>query len=731
MKVTHRSICRCCVNRCAIQVTVEDDRVTHVIGDRDDPMYGGYSCVKGRSQPGYLSDPDRILTSLKRMKNGRLAPIPIDEAMNEIAESLLAIRAEYGPRSIAGYWGTMKAGVAGAGAVYKALLRLIGTPMDFDPITIDKGGKQVAASLFGRWMAPSQGFDRPDVALIIGANPLLTYTGFPVGNPNRWLKQSLERGMRLIVIDPRRSEVGARASLYLQTAPGHDPEILAAMIRVIIEERRFDEEFVRENVQGIEALQRAVAPFTPDEVGRRADLSPDEIMLAARMFADAHRGYAWAGTGPSMAGAGTLTEYLVLVLETLCGHWLRAGEVVQAAPTLLPVPDYKAQAQSPQPRPGGEPMRVRSLTRTAAGMPTAALADEILLEGDGQVKALLSWNGNPAVAFPDQLKTMRALKSLELFVQVDPWMTATAQLATYVIAPTMPLEVASSSLPLDESTILATGYGTGQSYANYTPAIVEPPTGSDVIEEWAFFKGLYLRIESELRSAGEQTCPTPSVITASSTDELLDAVSSGSRVSLDEVRRNGGGKFYPDENLRVAEKEENWLGRLDVGNHEMLAALTSVAATGMPRSATDSDYPFRLLCRRMNHVYNSSCNFPSTNRGKPYNPAFMHPDDLDRLGLSSGDLAEIASSKATIVAIVESDPTARRRTVAMSFGFGGAPDGDHLVREIGSSPSRLVADDEVFDPYIGQPRMSNVPVKVSRCTPEVERTMGDRHSTEL
>ena len=693
-------------------MTVEDGRAVQVVGDVEDPLYGGYTCVKGRSQPCYLSDPGRLLHSLKRVDQ-KFVPIPIDDAMKEIAEKLVAIREQHGPRAIAGYRGTMMVATNGADEIYRELMKLLGTRMEFDTITIDKGGKQIAAALFGKWMAPAQGFDAPDVAVVIGANPLLTYTGFPAGNPNRWLKDNLTRGMKLIVIDPRRTEVAAQAHLHLQSAPGHDPEILASLVHVILREGLFDRDFVAENVDGLASLRSVVQAFAPDIVGARAGVRPEDIVAAARMFGGARRGFVWCGTGPSMAATGTLTEYLALVLDTLCGHWLRAGEVVRNAPTLLPERTYKAQASAPVAEARGERMRVRSLTRTAAGVPTAALADEILLEGKGQIRALLCWNGNPALAIPDHAKIVSALKSLELLVQVDNRMSATAQLADYVIAPKMPLEVAGSTILLDYSTSMPAGYGISDSYANYTPAIVQVPPDSDLIEEWLFFKGLYSRAAREMKARGEDA-PAPSpVLDATDTDELLEIISAGSRVPLRIVRDRGQGAFYIDESIRVAERETGWRGKFDVANSEILAALDALATNGAPAWESDAAYPFRLICRRMNHVYNSSYNLAVTNRGTPFNSAYIHPDDLTDLGLTPGDLVDISSDKGAVVAVVDADRWIRRGLVSMAYAFGGGLDTDHLVRSIGTSPNRLIADDQVFDPYLGQPRMSNVPVRIS------------------
>jgi anaerobic selenocysteine-containing dehydrogenase len=122
-----------------------------------------------------------------------------------------------------------------------------------------------------------------------------------------------------------------------------------------------------------------------------------------------------AGTGPNMSGHGTLLEYLVLVIETLCGRWLRAGEVVKNAASLIPGPvSYAAGARGPRDWRKRQVLKTRNLRESRAGMPTSALADEILADDDDRVRALISWAGNPAIAFPDQRKTAAALERLDL-----------------------------------------------------------------------------------------------------------------------------------------------------------------------------------------------------------------------------------------------------------------------------------------------------------------------------
>jgi anaerobic selenocysteine-containing dehydrogenase len=708
-----------CPNSCAIVVEVDEGRVVRVSGDRANETYAGYTCVKGRAQPEYLRHPDRLLRSRKRNEDGALVEIAVDDAMNEIAERLLVLLDRHGPRSVAAYFGTYVIGSMATSPMANAFMDAIGSPMRFTPNTIDKPGKPIARAMHGSWMAPGQGFDRPDVALLLGANPLVTYTGLPTGNPGRWLSAALDGGMQLVVIDPRVTDVARRATLHLQPRPGEDVAILAAMMRVLLEEGLIDVEFVRENVSGVDALRRAVAPFNPGDVAARADLDPNDLVRAARIWGAARRGYAFAGTGPNMTGQGTLVEYLVLNLLSLRGFWLRAGERVHNSVALMPAGQAKAQAASPKPAYGyGERMRVRDLTETPAGLPTAALADEILMPGPGRVRALLSCAGNPVAAWPDQRKAIEAMRSLDLLVQVDPWLSQTARYADYVIAPKMSLETPGITQMIDFLAINGVGFGPAESYAQYSPTIVDPPEGSELIEEWEFFYGLAQRMGLGLTVSSQIFYAIDPVhidmVAKPTTDALLDMITTNSRVSLADVKGADGGRRYDEPAVFVAPKDEGWEGRLDVGNTDMLFDLGREAARLDDRrhESASEPFPLRLVCRRMTHVYNSSCNVDATNRGRAYNPAFLHPQDLARYGVEAGEVVDIVSQHSTLPAVVLPDASLRVGMLSLTHNFGGSPDEDADVVRIGSTASRLLRDDVVFDRYSGQPLMSNVPVTI-------------------
>lgn len=721
---SHPSFCRYCHNGCPILVEVADGRVVSITGDHDNPVYQGYTCVKGRALPEEHNHPDRLWQSQKRMPDGSYRPIASDQLLTEVADRLQGLIDTFGPNSVAIYTGTKAAATPTAGVLCQSFLDVIGSTMRFTSDTIDQPGKHVAKGLHGMWMAPPQGFDDPDVGLIIGGNPLVSYLcGLPTGNPGRRLQEWFARGYRLIVIDPRRSDIAKRATIHLQPRPGEDVTIIAGMLRVILTEGLHDHDFVASDVSGVETLRETVDPFTPDYVAERADIAPDQLIDAARMFATARRGYAVASTGPNMSGPGTLLEYLVLNLNTVCGRWLRAGERVAAPFTVQRTTPARAQAMAPFPAHGmGEPLPATGLTASLAGLPTAALADEMLSPDDHRIRALLTCGGNPVAVWPDQEKTVRAMEALDLLVQIDIRMSATAWFADYVVAPKMSLEVPSFTAIQDVATLYGAAYtGYAEPWAQWTDAVVEPPPGSDLLEEWEFFYGVAQRMGLKLDLGPIfEFWPVPRIPLdmehKPSTEELLGLIATGSRVDLEEVKRHPRGALFPEPAVVVEPKETGCTARLDVANSEMMADLTAVRAEqfGHPEVLpTGEALDFRLIPRRMQEAYNSSIPDTASLRTRPYNPAFMNPDDVSDLGLVPDSIVEIRSSRSAIRAVVRPDKTLRRGLVSMTHAWGGVPGRDGDVREVGSSTSLLVNPDEGLQPYTGQPRMSNIPVSVS------------------
>jgi anaerobic selenocysteine-containing dehydrogenase len=220
-----------------------------VRGDEDDPCYAGYTCIKGREHWKAYNHPDRLLKPLKRMPDGSVVTISSEDPIDEVADRLRDFIDRHGPQSVAMFWGNHFATEGSVNlSMYEAFMKGIGSPMAFSSMTIDSPGKIVAKGFFGMWGAPGYGSHDPEVALLIGSNLLVSHFN-PIGHPRNFLKASSDRGGKLILIDPRRSDTAKRATIHLQATPGTDALILGAMCRIVLAEGREDAEFIGANVQ--------------------------------------------------------------------------------------------------------------------------------------------------------------------------------------------------------------------------------------------------------------------------------------------------------------------------------------------------------------------------------------------------------------------------------------------------------------------------------------------------
>jgi anaerobic selenocysteine-containing dehydrogenase len=725
-------ICRFCHATCGLKVTIEDGRVTRLIGDLENPAYHGYSCVKGRSFHHFHQDPARLLRPLRRAATGALEPVDSPTALREAGAALARVRERHGPRSIAMYSGTFSHFCPAGVMLRDAFMDALGAPLRFTNATIDQPGKPISMALHGKWGAGPQAFADSDVCLLLGANTLVSmWGGIPAFNPAKRLHEARQRGLRLIVIDPRRTETARKADLHLQCRPGHDAALLASMLQVIFAEGLQDRDFVAAETAGFEALAAAVAPFTPARVAPLVGLPVEQIVAAARMFAGAGRGNATSGTGPSMAPHGVLMDYLVLALNTVCGRWVRAGEPVPNRGVLFRQFSGVARAEKPRPAAGfGERLRVRGLGDTAAGLPTAALADEILTPGDGQVRALIVVGGNPLTSWPNAAKARRALESLELLIVVDPMLSATARLAHYVFAPRFGFETPALTFANEGITVYGLSIGYQEPFAQYQPALVEPPPGADVLEDWRVFYELARSMGLGLAWRGEPF----DMVSPPTTDELLARFvqRSRSRVPLEELKQHPHGMLFPDPQPLAEARAADWPYRLQLAEPTMMAELAQVqreleavegagasaggsASVGAGIAAIAAQAPgladglsLSLVSRREHATYNSVGHaLPALRRRRPFNPAYLNPEDARRIGAREGSLLEIESAVGRLQAIAQPADDVREGVVSLAHGFE-AGQGDARAANV----AELVDDVTGSDPLSGLPRMSAIPVTV-------------------
>ena len=210
------------------------DRVVGLRGDHDNPATRGYACSKGLDAGEALRGDQRILRPLKRV-NGKHVEIPLEQALDEIALRMQSIMEVDGPEALAFFLGTGFFGSSILLVGWSALANAIGARR-FSTMTIDQSAKWVAQERLAIWAAPRQPFAGSDAVLLAGNNPLVSVLswGIPMQNPAKALKHALAKGTRLIVVDPRRTEVAEMASIHLQVFPARGlggPRLLRASRR--------------------------------------------------------------------------------------------------------------------------------------------------------------------------------------------------------------------------------------------------------------------------------------------------------------------------------------------------------------------------------------------------------------------------------------------------------------------------------------------------------------------
>ncbi len=710
MKETKKSFCRFCHVFCGVEVDLEDGRIVKVRGDRDNAVSQGYTCIKGRAEPERIYHPDRLMSSTKRV-DGELVDIDAETAMDEVAVKLKAIVDQHGPESVAVYLGDACHRMSATGPWFmRKWLDGLGSPRMYTSYTIDSPSLTIAGYRFFGSPMPFSVFDvaHAEVAMFVATNPVISHMmSIPQSNPSKRMKDARKRGMKVIVVDPRRCEAARDADIHLQVKPGEDATLLAAMIKVILDRGLYDREYVDAYVSGVDELHHAVQPFDLDYASKRCEVPAELIERAAVMFAEAKSGGAQSGTGLHMARHQNLTTQLVMTLNGLCGRYDRRGGLTRHAGVLnRPLPENCGPV--PLPLHPGPQARVRGIKAISnwlgmLEMPTNTLTDEILTPGEGQIKALIVNGGNPALVLTDEEATIRALKEVDLLVVTDLFESATARHADYVFATKHPFERADVPRLMDATFPFP--------FSQYTEALVDAPEG--LVEEWEIFWGLAHRMgfQIPLRGIDMERKPT--------TDEMLDALHRGSRIPLDEVRKYPGGHVWGDRDTEVGGLVPNMIGHADkrmaAGHPEVIAELAQVLdepvrAGGEYREGEKFD--FRMITYRMNDVYcTQGQNLPSLTKKRSYNPVLMNPESMKAIGVDTGDLVVVESGHGKIEAVVEASNDVGPSTIGLAHGWGDPCD-ERGVREKGANVQVLIVDHEGFDPVTGLAQQSAVPVNV-------------------
>jgi anaerobic selenocysteine-containing dehydrogenase len=682
----------------------ENDRITSIRADREDRQTLGYGCFKGLQAVEAHYGPQRLLHPLKRMRNGEFQKIPLETALDEIADRLQAILDEDSGEAVAGYKGSGGYYNAASFPMLNDWLCSIGSHKIFTSLTIDQSAKVVAMGRMGIWPPGKIPVPKADLILMVGTNPLVSVAahGADPRNPAKRFRQRKAGGRKLIVIDPRLTETARTADIFLQPLPGEDATIFAGLLHIVLSQGWHNKEFCEKHVADLDALIEALQPFTPDYVAARASVAAEKLWEVAHAFArESRSGTAWTGTGPDMGPASNLAEHLVECLNVVCGRMLRAGDrldnpgvmTAQPPPTAGVIPAPRWWERSYKSRIGGQGL-------IAEELPCGIMADEILQPGPGRVRAFINHGGNPASAVPDQRRIVDAFRALDLLVSIEPYMTTTAQLSHYILPPVLQYERADMPLYLYEKILYPS-----EPFMRYTPAVAKPPAGSDVAHDSYFFWSLAKRLGKTLHYLG-----TPLDMTKPpSADELLSLACDKGTVGLEELKSYPRGHVFDTEPTYVRPADKGWTGRFTLAPPDVVGEIDDWRGRD-DSPLREQGFTHRLAVRRLRDVNNTTFRDLSGVRKRvPYNVAYINPDDLSRAGVAHGAKIRISSPHGSVVARAEPDVTLRSGVISMAHGFGALPD-EGEYEEDGASTNLLLSLRYNRQSINAMPEMTGVPL---------------------
>ena len=685
---THYRTCPLCEAMCGLAIEVEHGAVTSIRGDADDPFSRGHLCPKGVALQDIHTDPDRLRQPMQRTADG-WQRIGWDHAFDLVSQRLREIQERYGHDAVAIYQGNPSVHNIGTALFSPLFTRALRTKNRFSATSVDQLPHHVVCYLmYGhQLLIPIPDINRTQYLLMIGANPAVS-NGSLMTAPDikKRLKAIQQRGGTVILVDPRRTETAAYASEHHFIKPASDGLFVAALINTILHENRANPERLASFTTGLDQLETLLAPFTPEVVADHTGIPADTIKRIAREFAASPSAVCYGRIGVSVQEYGTVTQWLIQVLNLITGNLDRAGGAMFTTPA---IDTLMAGGKGSI---GRYHSRVRGLPAFGGELPVVTLAEEILTAGDGQIKALVTSAGNPVLSTPNGTQLDRALEQLEFMVSIDFYLNETTRHADVILPPTAPLEhdhydVAFHVLAIHNTT-------------KYSPAIFAP--ADDTRHDWQIFQALTDRLTG---GDGSQ----PAIPPAFMLDQGLQI--GGYNLTLEQVASNPHGMDLgalqprlPDR-LFTKNKQINLCPELLVSDLARLEAMLNAPAS-------DS---LQLIGRRQLRSNNSWMhNSQRLVKGDDRCTLLINPHDAQQHGVSDGQTVQVRSRVGSITATAEISDAIMQGVVSLPHGWGHGRNGVQLsvAQDHAGASINDLTDDLRIDPLSGNAALNGLAVEI-------------------
>lgn len=693
----HYRTCNLCEAMCGIEITYEGTKVHSIKGDENDPLSEGHICPKAVALQDIYHDPDRLKTPIRKAATG-WEPISWEDAFLEIEKNIKSIREKYGNQALGSYIGNPNAHKVGNALFLPFYLRALNSRNKYSSASADQLPHHVASNfMFGHpMMIPIPDIDRTDFMIIIGGNPLVS-NGSMMTSPNfsKRMKRIKERGGKIVVIDPRRTETARKATEHIFIRPERDALLLLGMIKTILDKDLVDLRHLESMVEGMDELVEITRDFDATKVAPIVGIPAEKIESLAIEMANASTAVCYSRMGASTQSFGGLCQWLTNILNIITGNYDRAGGAMFTQPAYDVV--KLSTKKNRKDNFGKYHSRVRNLPYFSSEFPVATLADEILTEGEGQIKAMICIAGNPILSSPNGERLAEAFEQLDFMVAVDIYLNETTRHADIILPAATGLEIPQFDVFFNVFSVKNT--------VKYSPPLFEKT------EEQRYDWQILRRLVSILKNEPESDLTPDKIL-----DNGLKYSSYGKEgMSLEKLKQYPHGLDLGALRPCLIERIETKDDKIHLTPPLFVNDLPRLKNTFFSNQNSEEEFPFQLIGRRLLRSHNTWLhNSYRLVKGRNECTLLLHPKDAESLNIENGQAVKVRSKIGSVEIEVKVSDEIMEGVVCMPQGWGHAKKGVKMkiAQEHAGVSINDLTDHERVDELTGNAAFNGIDVVV-------------------
>jgi anaerobic selenocysteine-containing dehydrogenase len=711
---THYRTCNLCEAMCGIEVEIDGEEVVSIRGDERDVFSRGHVCPKATALKDLYDDPDRLKQPVRRVDD-RWEPMSWDDAFTEVVDRIQKIQEDHGRDAVGVYLGNPNAHNFGTLVFGPPFLRTLGSKNRFSATSCDQLPLMLASYfMYGHQLLfPVPDVDRTDFMMLIGANPLAS-NGSIMAAPG--IKKRLEaiskRGGKVVVIDPRRCETARVADEHVFIQPGTDALFLLGLLHEVcaagIELGR-----ISDSVKNADRILEVAKAYPPEQSEAITGVPAATVKRLARELRAAPKGVLYGRVGACTQEFGGLCMWLINVLNAVTSNLDEPGGSMFASPAidvLGTVGGFGAGRGSY----GRWKSRVRGFPEFGGELPASVMAEEMLTEGEGRIRAMITIAGNPVLSTPNGDQVDRGYASLDFAVSIDFYINETSRHADIILPPVSPIQRSHYDLALYLTAV--------RNVAKYSPPPFALKDGE--LDDWQILTELSARLTARRHGKLSRQYLAARVTQKAGPERVLDLGLRlgaygkrfnplGTGLSLGKLKKNPHGIDLGPMQSTLPDVLPEKHGPVDLAPDIFIEDLDRLRARLLTPGSVPTDGQLLLIGRRQLRSNNSWMhNSQRLMKGKSRCTVMINPDDAERLGVKSGDQVTLSSRVGQVTAPAEVTGDMMAGVVSLPHGFGHGRDGVQLnvaTSHPGVSVNDLT-DDQLIDVLSGNAAFSGVPV---------------------